>query len=48
MGIINNTPTPNGAIDFYLVLHDQTGNSSGSMYDGTYETVSHPQTKITL
>lgn len=41
MNVINDEAISNGAIDFYLVVHDEAGNSSGDM-DGNYLTVSQP------
>ncbi len=45
MEVINNAEISKGAIDFFLVAHDEAGNSSGSMHDRTYTTVSHPAKK---
>ena len=42
MQVINDPLGSNGAISFFLVVLDEEGNSSGSMYDGTYLTVSQP------
>jgi len=41
MSVINDENISNGAIEFYLVIHDEAGNSSGSMYDGSYYKVSY-------
>lgn len=48
MDVINHEDISNGAIDFLLVVNDQDGNSSGSMNDGSYVTVSQPENEEVL